>query len=175
MESVLHAHAELNVTRDINFTTISLRRAFATITHLLCACAHASPCSSQLIWATVTAVLQNYGTPQLSSCLDLILKDVHSIKGLDQTPNSWLLQCFALTSALSRCAQSQRGKVFQARSGRAQRDRALVSATTLITPLHNKNLPAHHLGQPQEQDRSHENRNNRDSGGFCSGGCQKVS
>ena len=47
--------------------------------------------------------------------------------------------------------------------------------STLITPLHNKDLPAHHGGQPPEQDRSHENRNNRDSGGFCSGGCQKVS
>ena len=47
--------------------------------------------------------------------------------------------------------------------------------STLITPLHNKDLAAHHGGQPPEQDRSHENRNNRDSGGFCSGGCQKVS
>ena len=43
--------------------------------------------------ATVTAKLQNYGTPKPPLCLDLILKDVYSIKGLDQTPNSWLLQC----------------------------------------------------------------------------------
>jgi hypothetical protein len=40
---------------------------------------------------------------------------------------------FALTSALSRCARPQRGKVFQPRSGRAQRDRALVSAS-LMSP-----------------------------------------
>jgi hypothetical protein len=37
-----------------------------------------------------------YGTSKLPACLDLILKDVHSIKGLDQTPNSWLFAAFVV-------------------------------------------------------------------------------
>jgi hypothetical protein len=46
----------------------------------------------------------------------------------------------ALTNALSRCARPQRGRVFQPRSGHAQRYRALVSATLLVALTYKKLL-----------------------------------